>query len=94
MAITTQSTHTTRSVQRTKKPLRLFTPLQLAENLSPSKQSNNQLTLSRLKNGPKANVVIGPDGDRFIGIEGASIKLLAHFSPYAKKKLFDEHASN
>jgi hypothetical protein len=44
--------------------------------------------------GPKVNVVIGPDGDRFISLEGASINLLAHFSPHAKKKLLDEGATN
>lgn len=38
--------------------------------------------------------MIGPEGDRFIGIEGASIDILAHFSPYAKKKLVDERASS
>jgi hypothetical protein len=53
----------------------------------------NYLTPNRLKKGPKANIVIGRDGDRFIGLEGASVNLLAHHSPYAKKKLLDEGAT-
>ena len=51
------------------------------------------LTTNRLKKGPKANVLIGPDGDRFIGLEGASVSLLAHFSSYAKQKLIVERAA-
>lgn len=94
MATETLSTHTPGPVQRTSKPSSFLTPLQLAEHVSPCKQHFHHLTLASLKNGPKPNVIIGPDGDRFIGIEGASIWLLAHFSPYAKKKLLDERASN
>jgi hypothetical protein len=94
MAIATLSTQTLRPVQRTTKASRSLTPVQLAEYIYPSRNNGNHLTLARLKNGPKANVIIGQDGDRFIGIEGASIWLLAHFSPYAKKKLLDERASN
>ncbi|KAF2024937.1 hypothetical protein EK21DRAFT_117265 [Setomelanomma holmii] len=59
-------------------PSRYLTPSQLVE----------------LKKGPKTNVVIGPKGDPIIGIEGVSIKLLAHFSPWAKKKLIDDKAVN
>jgi hypothetical protein len=51
------------------------------------------ITLLRLKKGPRTNIVIGPDNDRYIGLEGASIHLLAHFSPYAKKKLIDERST-
>jgi hypothetical protein len=57
-----------------KKVSRSLTPLQLAE----------------LKKGPKTALLVGPDGDHFIAIEGASINLLAQFSPYAKKKLVEE----
>lgn len=94
MAISQQSTNTLEPVQRVKKPSSFLSPLQLAAYLSPPKQHDNRLTLARLKNRPKTSVIIGPDGDHFIGIEGASIHLMAHFSPYAKKKLLDERASN
>jgi hypothetical protein len=43
-----------------------------------------------LKKGPKTALLVRPDGDHFIAIEGASINLLAHFSPCAKKKLIEE----
>jgi hypothetical protein len=74
----TKSAFTSRPVHQAKKPSRLLTSAQLAE----------------LKKGSKANVIIGPNGDRYIGIEGASINLLAYFSPHAKKKLQDEGATN
>jgi hypothetical protein len=69
---------TSGAIQRTKKPARLLTSAQL----------------TALKKGSKANVIIGPDGDCYIGIEGASINLLVHFSPHAKKELQDEGATN
>jgi hypothetical protein len=94
MAVSTEFTHTPRPVQQAKKSSNFLSSLQLTEYASPSKQYHSHLTLARLKNGPKTNVMIGPDGDRFIGIEGASITLMAHFSPYATKKLLDERASN
>jgi hypothetical protein len=93
MAFTTQSTNTLQPVQRLKKPSSFLSPSQLAEYVSPFEHYGNHLTSARLKNGPRVNVIIGPDGDRFIGIEGASINLMAHFSPYAKKTLLDERAS-
>ncbi|KAL6709351.1 hypothetical protein ACN47E_001758 [Coniothyrium glycines] len=46
--------------------------------------------LAELKKGPRTNILIGPDGDRFIGLEGTSSNLLAHFSHFAKKKLLEE----
>lgn len=55
--------------------------------------ATQQLTAIRLKKGPKANILIGPNGDRFIGLEGASVNLLAHFSPYAQKKLIEERGT-
>ncbi|KAL1797543.1 hypothetical protein ACET3X_004149 [Alternaria dauci] len=43
-----------------------------------------------LKKGPKVNIVVGHDDNRYIGLENASVKLLAHFSPTAQKKLVEE----
>jgi hypothetical protein len=51
------------------------------------------LTKNSLKKGPKVNIVIGPDSNGYIGLEGVSINLLAHYSSYARKKLIDEHAN-
>jgi hypothetical protein len=45
--------------------------------------------MSRLKKGPRANVIIGKEGERYIALEGASGKLLAAFSPTAKKMLVE-----
>ncbi|KAI4641115.1 hypothetical protein J4E93_007993 [Alternaria ventricosa] len=56
----------------------------------------NQLTpkqLADFRKGPKANIVIGPDNNRYIGLESASVNLLAHFSPVARKKLIEERAT-
>jgi hypothetical protein len=50
------------------------------------------LTVHRLKKGPRANVLVGLEGDYFIGLEGVSVNLLAYYSPYAKQKLVDERA--
>ncbi|KAF1843123.1 uncharacterized protein K460DRAFT_418246 [Cucurbitaria berberidis CBS 394.84] len=49
--------------------------------------------LQQLKKGPKANIVVGPDGDRYIALENASTNLLAYFSPYAQKKLIEERGT-
>ncbi|KAH5089878.1 hypothetical protein HBH71_155850 [Parastagonospora nodorum] len=57
------------------------------------KKSSQSLTASQLtglKKGPKASIIVGPDDDHFIGLEGVSISLISHFSPYAKKKLIEE----
>ncbi|KAI4915253.1 hypothetical protein J4E85_010377 [Alternaria conjuncta] len=62
--------------------------------MPPSK--TNQLTpkqLADFRKGPKANIVIGPDDNRYIGLESASVNLLAHFSPVARKKLIEERAT-
>ncbi|KAI4950735.1 hypothetical protein J4E91_004620 [Alternaria rosae] len=56
----------------------------------------NQLTpkqLADFRKGPKATIVIGPDDDRYIGLESASVNLLAHFSPVARKKLIEERGT-
>jgi hypothetical protein len=37
--------------------------------------------------------VVGPDGNRYIGLEGASVNLLAHFSPTAQKMLIEERGT-
>jgi hypothetical protein len=63
---------------RNKKMTYGLTPLQLAE----------------LKKGPTATILIGSDGDRYVGLEGGSVSLLAHFSPLAKKKLVDERGTH
>ncbi|KAF2125899.1 hypothetical protein P153DRAFT_408813 [Dothidotthia symphoricarpi CBS 119687] len=49
--------------------------------------------LTELKKGSKVNIMVGADNDRFIGLEGASVNLLAHYSPYAKQKILKDHAS-
>jgi hypothetical protein len=41
--------------------------------------------MSRLKKGPRANVMIGKEGERYIALEGASVKLLATFPPTANE---------
>jgi hypothetical protein len=51
------------------------------------------LIIERLKKGPRANIIVGPDGNRYIGLESASVKLLAHFSQTAQKKLVDERGA-
>lgn len=80
--------------QRVRKPSRFLTPLQLVEYVPHGQSAIMQrLTLDRLKKGPRANIIIGPDGDCFIGIEGVAVNLLAHFSPYAKQVLIDERAT-
>lgn len=40
-----------------------------------------------LKSGPKVDIFVGPAGDQFIGVEGAYINLLKHYSGLAKEKL-------
>ncbi|KAG9190806.1 hypothetical protein G6011_08894 [Alternaria panax] len=49
--------------------------------------------LAELKKGPKVNIVVGLDDNRYIGLESASVKLLAHFSPTAQKKLVNEQGT-
>jgi hypothetical protein len=51
------------------------------------------LTVQRLKKGPRANILVGLEGDYFIGLAGVSSNLLAYHSPYAKQKLVDERAT-
>jgi hypothetical protein len=45
--------------------------------------------MSRLKKGPRANVMIAKEGERYIALEDASVKLLATFSPTAKNMLVE-----
>jgi hypothetical protein len=49
--------------------------------------------MSRLKKGPRANVVIGPEGNHYIALEGASVNLLAHFSPTARNLLLESRGT-
>lgn len=49
--------------------------------------------LAILTKGPKVTVILVPDDDRFVGLEGAAVDLLAHFLPYAHQKLIDERAT-
>jgi hypothetical protein len=53
----------------------------------------NLLTKYRLKKGPHANILVGPEGDYFVGLEGVSVTLLAYCSLYAKQKLVEERAT-
>ncbi|KAF2875636.1 hypothetical protein BDV95DRAFT_591099 [Massariosphaeria phaeospora] len=45
--------------------------------------------LARLKGGPKTNIFVGPVGDMFIGVEGAYVNLLRHYSGFAREQLFE-----
>ncbi|KAF2259251.1 hypothetical protein CC78DRAFT_592515 [Lojkania enalia] len=49
--------------------------------------------LLKLKSGATTCIFVGPKGDQFIGVEGAYVKVLAHFSGLAKQKLVVEHGS-
>ncbi|RMZ66461.1 hypothetical protein GMOD_00001797 [Pyrenophora seminiperda CCB06] len=49
--------------------------------------------LAELKKGRKASIMVGPDGNRFIALEGVSVNLLAYFSVTAHKKLVEERAT-
>ncbi|EFQ94956.1 hypothetical protein PTT_07202 [Pyrenophora teres f. teres 0-1] len=55
---------------------------------APKKLTVHQL--AELKTGRKANIMIGPKGNRYIALEGVSADLLAHFSGTAHKKLIEE----
>lgn len=55
---------------------------------------SKSLTTSRLKKGPKTSVLVGPDGDHYIGLESVSVNLLAHFSPCAKTKLVEGRSAS
>lgn len=46
-----------------------------------------------LKKGLKVNILVGADGDRHIGIEGAWVALITHFSQYAKEQLLKDKSS-
>jgi hypothetical protein len=70
---TVEMSTTIARLSRPKKASRFLTPLQLAE----------------LKKGSKTALLVGPARNHFIAIEGVSINLLAHFSPYAKEKLIE-----
>jgi hypothetical protein len=48
------------------------------------------LTGGRLKSGPRVHIFVGPADDQFIGVEGAYINILTHYSKYAKTKLLAE----
>ena len=37
--------------------------------------------------------MVGPHGNRYIGLEGASVNLLAHFSPTSQKMLVEERGT-
>lgn len=54
------------------------------------REVSTKLISNRLKKGPRANILIGPDGGYHIGLEGVAVALLAHFSPYAKHVLVEE----
>ncbi|EDU39566.1 conserved hypothetical protein [Pyrenophora tritici-repentis Pt-1C-BFP] len=59
-----------------------------------SKPASKKLTvhqLASLKTGRKANIMIGPEGNRYIAVERVSVDLLAHFSRTAHKKLIEEN---
>ena len=47
----------------------------------------------RLKSGPRANIIVGPANNRYVGIEGAYVNLLNHYCTHAKEKLADGNAT-
>ncbi|KAF2713029.1 hypothetical protein K504DRAFT_530099 [Pleomassaria siparia CBS 279.74] len=59
----------------------------------PRKAFHSPAQLAKLKTGRKTHLFVGPSGEQYVGVEDAYVKVLAHYSNYAKKKLLDDRAS-